>query len=195
MGKKSKRRVPKPIGPKILEARASGKAITFTGEDILIRLIDTAIMLWFHDGDILSVHMLGSAAYKTLRDITKETGKVPWLTEIIGDERLTVAYDFIRHASSDLTEVLNFPPAANMTLLAGAVTTFEAVFGRRTNFMSILMLRFLTDSRMDTQRRGSVAYRYLANKYLPENFPTEDFAKLGNVDFFKNTLQVLQLGG
>ena len=116
MGKKRRRREPKPLGPEILAARTSGKVLTFTREDILIRLIDTAIMLWFHDGDILSVHMLGSAAYKTLRDITKKTGKVPWLTEIIGDEKLTTAYDFLRHASSDLTVVLDFPPAANMTL-------------------------------------------------------------------------------
>jgi hypothetical protein len=60
--------------------------------------------------------------------------------------------------------------------------------------MSILMLRFLPSLRTDTQKRIA-AYRYLADKYLPENFPTEDFAKLGNVDFFKKALQFLHIGG
>ena len=90
----------------------------------------------------MSVVILGSAAYKTLRDIMKKTGKVPWLTEIMGDEKLTIAYDFLRHAPSDLNVVLDFPPRANLVLLAGAVTTFEAVFKYRTNYMSVLMLRF-----------------------------------------------------
>jgi hypothetical protein len=151
MGKKSRRPSPKPAGPKNWAARESGKVIVFTREEILIRLIDTAIMLWFHNGDILSVHMLGSAAYKTLRDLTKKTGKVPWLTEIIGDEKLTIAYDFLRHAPSDLNVVLDFPPRANLVLLAGAVTTFEAVFNRRTNYMNVLMLRFLCRLSADTR--------------------------------------------
>lgn len=193
MGKKNRRRSPKPAGPKNWAARASGKVIVFTREEILIRLIDTAIMLWFHNGDILSVHILGSAAYKTLRDITKKTGKVPWLTEIMGDEKLTIAYDFLRHAPSDLNVVLDFPPRANLVLLAGAVTTFEAVFKYRTNYMSVLMLRFLCGLPTDTPDRGA-AFSYLTIQYFPEDFVIEEFVKLEGAEFFNKALQLVASG-
>ncbi len=193
MAKKSRRPPPKPVGPKNWAARASGRVVVFTREQILIRLIDTAVMLFFHGGDILSVHMLGAASYKTLRDITKKTGKVPWLTEMIGDEKWTIAYDFLRHASSDLNVVLDFPPRANLVLLAGAITTFETVFGHRTNYMTILMLRFLCRLPADTPERRT-AFSYLASQYFPEDFIVEDFAKLERVEFFDKALQLL-VGG
>jgi hypothetical protein len=190
MSKKSRRPPPKPAGPKNWAARAEGKVVVFTREQILIRLIDTAIFLWFHNGDMLSVHMLASASYKTLCDLTKKTGKVPWLTEIVGYEGLTMAYDFLRHAPSDPNVVLDFPPRANLTLLAGTVTTFEAHFGYRTNYMTILMLRFmciLTTDKPDTK----AAFAYLAYEYFPEDFVIEDFAKLERVEFFDKALPVV----
>jgi hypothetical protein len=134
--------------------------------------------------------MLGAASYKTLCDLTKKTGKVPWLTEIIGDEKLTLAYDFLRHASSDLSIVLDFPPGSNMTLLAGVITTFEAVFGYRTDYMSALMLRFISRLPVDTPERRA-AFSYLASKYLPEDFVIEDLAKLEGAEFFDKALQLL----
>lgn len=166
MGRKSrKQRTIGPPGPDQLTARAAGKVITFTREQILVRVINTAIDLWFHNGDMLSVHMLGAASYKTLCDLTTEAGKVPWLTKVIGDEKLTLAYDFLRHAPSDLSIVLDFPPGSNMTLLAGAVTAFENFFGYRTDYMSIVMLRFISLVPLDTPERRA-AFSYLASKYI-----------------------------
>src|SRR4051794_2416809 len=100
MGRKDRRPPPKLVGPKNWAARSFGKVIVFTREQILVRLINTAVMLWFHGGDILSIHMLAAASYKTLCDLTQKTGKVPWLTDMIGDDKLTIAYDFLRHAPS-----------------------------------------------------------------------------------------------
>lgn len=168
--------------------------LVFTREQILVRLMDTAIFLWFHNGDMLSVHMLASASYKTLRDLTRKTGKVPWLTAMVGDdEKLTIAYDFLRHAPSDLNVVLDFPPRANLTLLACTVTTFEGVFGYRTNYMTILMLRFMCILTTDTPETRA-AFEYLAYEYFPEDFVIEDFAKLERVEFFNKALQLL-IGG
>jgi hypothetical protein len=194
MGRKSRQqRIVGPPGPEQLAARASGKVATFTREQILVRLINTAIDLWFHGEDMLSIHMLGAASYKTLRDLTKESGKIPWLTEIVGDEKLTIAYDFLRHAPSDLTVVLDFPPGANMTLLAGAVTVFEDFFGYRTDYMSVLMLRFISRVPRDTPERRA-AFSYLASKYLSKNIVIEDLAKLEGAKFFDKALQLL-VGG
>ena len=193
MGKKSRRQKPKPPTLKNWAARTSSQVIVFTREQILVRLINTAIVLWFHDGDMLSVHMLASASHKTLRDLTKKTGQVPWLTAMIDDDKLTLAYDFLRHAPFDLNIVLDFPPRSNLTLLAGATTAFEGVFGYRTNCMNVLMLRFLCRLPVDTPERQA-AFSYLADEYFPEDFVIEDFAKLEGSEFFDKALQLL-VGG
>src|SRR5439155_22653058 len=105
--------------------------------------IDTATWLWFHEMDFLSIHLLASAAHKTLTDITKGTGKDPWLGNIINQEMLTRGYDFLRHASRDLNIVLDLLPSTNLPLLCSAIDTFENVFGYRTPFMSVLVVAFV----------------------------------------------------
>ena len=189
--KKSRRPAPKPLGPAQAVERderiAAGLIVPFTREEALIRLLDTSIMLWFHDWDPLSVHMLGSAAHKTLMDINIKSGQEPWLTRIIGYDKLTLAYDWLRHASTDLTRVLDFAPQANVTLLAAAITLFEDTFGHRTTYMSILMFRFVLSLPVanDLQR---IAMIELRAKYIPKSVVIEDFAELGRVEFFKKAL-------
>jgi hypothetical protein len=190
VGKKTKRRAPKPVGPKHWEARASGRVITFTREDILVRLINTAIALWFHKGDMLSIHMLAAASYKALCDLAKKRGIVPWLSQIISERELTIAYDFLRHASSDLSIVLDFPPSSNLPLLACAITTFEDVFSHRTSYMSVLMLRFLCGLPTNTPETRA-AFGNLASKYFPQDFVVEDFAKLQGAEFFDKALKLV----
>jgi len=118
---------------------------------------------------------------------------VPWLTDAIGDEKLTIAYDFLRHASSDLNIVLDFNPSANLLLLAGATTTFEAVFNYRTSYMNVLMLRYLCRLPVDTPERRA-SFGYLASQYFPEDFVVEEFAKLERTEFFDKALQLV-VGG
>ena len=156
-------------------------------EQILVRLIETAIRLYFANGDYLSIHVLASAAYRTLSDITSKSGIKLWLTEIIGHEQLTRAYDFIRHASRDLTEVLDFAPDRNILLLAATIWIFEAVFKYRTGAMSVLMIYFVLWLPAGTVAQSD-ALSELITKYIPENFNIKEVAQLSRVEFFKKSM-------
>jgi hypothetical protein len=80
-----------------------------------------------------------------------------------------------------------------LLLLAGAVTTFEAVFNYRTSYMNVLMLRYLCRLPVDTPDRRA-ALGYLATQYFPEGFVIEEFAELEGAEFFDKALQLL-VGG
>ena len=163
-------------------------------EDILLRLIETAIRFWFANGDYLSIHVLASAAYRTLSDITSKSGLNLWLTEVIGHEELTRAYDFIRHASRDVNEVLEFVPDRNILLLAATITVFENVFKYRTGSMSVLMIRFLLWLPADTIPRAGALTKLMA-EYVPENFKIQEVSQLNRVEFFKKSMAFFDVGG
>jgi hypothetical protein len=193
MGKKSRRPPPKMVEPKNWAARASGQVVRITREQALVRLLDTAVWLWFYEMDFLSIHLTASAAHKTLTDITKGTGKDPWLGNIIDKEMLTRGYDFLRHASRDLRIVLDLPPSTNLPLLASAIDTFENVFRYRTPFMSVLMIAFVICLPAETPDQKA-AISKLMSKYLPDSIAIEDLRKLQRPEFFAKTLPLFERG-
>jgi len=181
------------VDPKNWAARAFGHVTTVTREGALVRVIDTATWLWFHEMDFLSIHLLASAAHKTLTDITKGTGKDPWLGNIINQEMLTRGYDFLRHASRDLNIVLDLLPSTNLPLLCSAIDTFENVFGYRTPFMSVLVVAFVIALPGETPDQKA-AISKLMSKYLPENTAIESLRKLQRPEFFAKTLPLFERG-
>jgi hypothetical protein len=197
-GRKNRRDKPKPLTPEQIAARERaieiGSMVVINREEILVRLIDTAIRLWFYNGDYLCVHVLASAAYRTLSDITSKSGLKLWLTEIIGHEQLTSAYDFIRHSSRDLAKVLDFVPDRNIMLLAATVWVFEAVFKYRTPCMSVLMIRFVLWLPAGTMPQTSSLAKLMA-EYIPENFNIKEVAQLDEVEFFKKSMPFFEAGG
>jgi hypothetical protein len=193
-GRKSRKAKPRTSEQIAESDRAikTGGMVLLKREDILVRLIETAIRLWFANGDYLSIHVLASAAYRTLSDITSKSGLKLWLTEVIGHEELTRGYDFIRHASRDLSEVLEFVPARNIILLAATITVFETVFSYRTGAMSVLMIRFVLWLPAGTSAQADVLTKLLA-KYAPENFKIEEFAQLDRMEFFKKSMPFFEV--
>jgi len=75
-GRKNRRDKPKPLTPEQIAARERaieiGSMVVINREEMLVRLIDTAIRLWFYNGDYLCVHVLASAAYRTLSDYNEQ---------------------------------------------------------------------------------------------------------------------------
>ena len=117
-----------------------------------------------------------------------------WLTEIIGHEQFTSAYDFIRHSSRDLAKVLDFVPDRNIMLLAATVWVFEAVFKYRTPCMSVLMIRFVLWLPAGTMPQTSSLAKLMA-EYIPENFNIKEVAQLDEVEFFKKSMPFFEAGG
>jgi hypothetical protein len=53
-----------------------GKTIKISKLDAARRQLDTAIELWFHDGDPISIHTLTSAAFEIIQDLNKKHGNL-----------------------------------------------------------------------------------------------------------------------
>jgi hypothetical protein len=189
-GKKS-RRSKKILTPEEKAIRdeviARGSMVVLNREQIVTRLLQAAIRLWFHDEEYLSIHIIASSAYKTLSDLLSKSGEPPWLTGIIGYNKLTETYDFLRHSSSDATEETDFVPYRNLLLLAAAVSMFEQRFSYRTPLMSVLMLRFILQLPAGTVKQAE-GLMQLAAKYFPKNFNPKEVANLSGVEFLEKAL-------
>ncbi len=87
------------------------KSITISKLDAAKRQLETAITLYFHDGDPVSIHTLTSAAYNVIRTINKKRNGPPMFEkdEFIEDyvkpeyqdqvrKQLNEAENFFKHA-------------------------------------------------------------------------------------------------
>jgi hypothetical protein len=110
-------------------------AIPITKIETVRRELETAIKLYFYQGDEVSVHVLTCAAHEILRQIGKASGT----SSIIFDARtapvaenlraevhavLTDDYHFFKHAGSDPNETLHFNPAVTLYFLFDAVNAY-----------------------------------------------------------------------
>ncbi len=83
------------------------------------RQLNTAISLWFNDGDAVSIHTLSCSAYQIVHDINHRHGGRDLLydTLVIKDEyrrqainHLKQHYNFFKHAENDPAETIEFDP-------------------------------------------------------------------------------------
>ena len=143
MGKKLDRRRKKAPSPLSIAARKSGQVITLKRRDALVRQLDTAIWLWFAQHDPISVHLIIMTVYQVLADLGKSTGNGPVARDRIGKLRFLTAYDWLRHASSDPDDYIDFPPRINDQILWDAIISFEKLFGGRTAYMMTFQALFV----------------------------------------------------
>jgi len=100
--------------------------------DAARRQLCTAIRLYFHAADAVSIHTLTAAAYELLYDLNKKRGGSPmlvkdWLAVGIKPERLAEfkrfinrAENFFKHADQDPDGLLKFRPVQTEIMLYDA---------------------------------------------------------------------------
>ena len=94
--------------------------ITVTKLDAARRHLTTAIRLWFHDGDPVSIHTLSYAAYEVVHVLSRKanrTDKLLFDNDYIKDEfrsdfnkLIKAAPNFFKHADKDANSTLQFMP-------------------------------------------------------------------------------------
>jgi len=104
--------------------------------DAAKRQLETAVRLYFHDGDPVSIHTLVAAAYNVLRDYNTNIGGEPMLMkeallEHVRPEMrqeftriMQRAENFFKHANRDHDETLDFGPEQSELLLWEACTKY-----------------------------------------------------------------------
>lgn len=184
-GRKSKPRRSPRIGrqPGNTEAEKEGRVIALSRKDVLIRELDMAIYLWFFDFDPVSVHLLVKPAQRCLDDIGHRRGVRPFLKELMEGEDDDQAYDFFRHASSDLRIHLDFAPEINQWIIWDSINAFAKIFGDRTVYMKCFSAYTAMHLASDTAKLVEVR-----ELFFPDGVKIEDFRQVNRLEFFDKML-------
>ena len=130
--------------------------ITVSALDASRRQIETAISLWFSDGDAVSIHTLVAAAHHVCHDISKARGGKSWALfnmDFINPEhqseykkRICEAENFFKHAerNPNPNATVTFSTSITELYILDAIEMFFALNGCRTHLMSAFQFRFLT---------------------------------------------------
>ena len=112
------------------------QVIQVTKINAVLRQLETAITLWFNNGDPISIHTLASAAYQILYDLNKHQ-KGPAMmpdSDLINptmkDEwrrALRAWPNFLKHANKDPYKTIKFNPDINLFILFDAVMSYNAI--------------------------------------------------------------------
>jgi len=110
------------------------KKITITKLDAARRQLETAVILWFHEGDPVSIHTLAAAAYQVLYDLNKKRGGAPMMKDakIIRPECVKEVHrilakeeNFFKHADQDPLKTLLFSPQGTRCIMVDAIGKYD----------------------------------------------------------------------
>ncbi len=121
--------------------------------DAARRQLETAVRLYFAEGDSVSIHTLTAAAYQLLADINRARGGSPMLKEQVPtwvrpdaqDEarsRLNEAANFFKHADRDHDDVLAFNPGPTELLLYDACVKYKEFTGEAVPVLGVFHVWF-----------------------------------------------------
>ena len=109
------------------------------------RQLETAVNLYFHEGDPVSIHTLTCAAYEVIRDINNSQPMLKdWMKDYINPEyvneiarKLNEAQNFFKHADRDSDGTLAFEPRTTQILLLDACWTYKRIAEERLPLLAI----------------------------------------------------------
>lgn len=112
--------------------------------------LETAIQLWFNEGDPVAIHTLAVAAHDCFNALVKNaTGKPSeietWIkTKSKGfQKRILEAQNFFKHGQKDLKATFHHVPIYSEMLMMECVKCYERLNGKRNALMRVFTNRFL----------------------------------------------------
>jgi hypothetical protein len=163
--------------------------------DAARRQLATAIELWFHNKDQVSVHALSFAAYEVVDAISKKNGRTTDLlfdSLLVKDEArpelsraLKKCANFFKHGDKDPNGTIElFPIAAEMFMMF-AILGLETM-GVETNAHEKGLLIWFTLARPELLTESGT-------QFVREQFPVEaleEFASVQKAEFFEMYLEL-----
>jgi hypothetical protein len=131
MGKKHKRmnRRTDVHDEETIKKRREGELMLMDRREIVGRILDTAILLWFAERDPVSTHILACIAHQNLDALgTKKGIGCPTLKETVKWEDIYSAYNDFRHCNGDPDHRDQFAPDNNKELIIDSVNSFRMIF-------------------------------------------------------------------
>lgn len=121
--------------------------------DAALRQLETAIRMFFLNGDPIAIHTLTAAARTILGDLSKAGGKQAGLDNILAQgirpeklgeflKLLKQAQNFFKHADKDPDQLLDFNPAQTEILLWDACVLYGALTGHQHPLITLFSVWF-----------------------------------------------------
>ena len=154
-------------------------------QDAIRRQLDTAIWLWFHEDDTVSIHTLACSALKVADDVGQTCRVRAMLFEHLPShlkKDAIAAQGFFKHAKDDPNDVLLFNPGITPYHIYDAATCYKAIYSSLSPLMAAFVLRFL----LLNPSVGSVE--------LPaslSSFTKADLAEMPNENYFNSVFPIL----
>src|ERR1700730_9951711 len=142
----------------LIKPRGNLETIEITREAVARGQIESAILLWFLDADIASIHTLSVAAQEIVHTLGKTVGKPSLLVELIKaqSKRLRNAIrfpqNFFKHFKKE--KVITYKPVVGEMTLLDAVMSFSQVF-TMTPLMALFLARITLERPDLLKKRGS----------------------------------------
>ena len=117
------------------------KSVKISKLDAAKRQLETAIRLYFSNGDPVSIHTLTAAAYNILKDLNKQRGMPPMLVKeqlliYVREKKLkefkeiiNKAENFFKHADRDHEATIDFCPDLSDVFILDACETYYKLSG------------------------------------------------------------------
>jgi hypothetical protein len=173
--------------PEGVEPTISKDFVLITRMDAARGQLESAILLWFLEKDLASIHTLTVAAQELLHHTGKPHGKPSRLVSLINSQSQTFqkrareAQNFFKHPKKH-ARVLYSPRTAELFII-DALALYEDLSNHLTPLMKLFALRFAA-SYPDTLPFDLTAK-------LPVGVRRDDLAKLSRADFLKEVLPFL----
>jgi len=123
---------------------------TLTKLDVARRQLETAVALWFDDGDAVSIHTLVAAAHRIVHDIAEHRGSGAILLDRVHLSGL--GYDpkefvkairgaetFFKHAKDDPDATLEFSSHETEPMFYSAIECYHSLVLRRSQPLALLL--------------------------------------------------------
>ena len=162
--------------------------------DAARRQLDTAIELWFADGDEVSIHTLVAAAHQVIHDINRKKGGKELLFDSakIKDEHrsefvslIKRDMNFFKHADQDAEQIIEFVPLTSILFMMFSIVGLEHL-GERLNDTENDLILWLTFHHPNWMTES---YR----KFVAERIPVDqldEIRSLSKSDFHQGLLRL-----
>ena len=123
--------------------------VIVTKQSVAASQLESAIWLWFQEGDPISVHTLVVAAHDCFHALLRHAGKTSdwerWAESKSKQFRkqMRVSQNFFKHGDKELKAKLLYPTIQAEMLMMDSVTCYELLGHKPTGLMRLYAQRFL----------------------------------------------------
>lgn len=165
--------------------------IAITKLDAARRQLETAVILWFHDCDPISIHTLVAAAYEIILVLNRQRGGRSMMMDFkfIRVEHRKMLHDefakyaiFFKHGKRDPSATLHFPPQITHCFMLEAAFKYQEIAHQQLPLFQLFITYLF---RTEPEIFGSNFVNTFVNTFSVE---IDKLPKLGKQEFFRHIL-------